>query len=135
MSSQDVAQVNDDLVPAGIEPAGANAQSGTQTGTQTEALTRQVELLQAELVRAQHDVLTTRDHIIGLESENVRLQAVAERLGRRVTMQHNRLQKLRTKLRVQERRTHRAERKLKEVLASRAWRVGRVLTRTKTPGV
>jgi SAM-dependent methyltransferase len=89
--------------------------------------------LQEQLRQARHDVLTTRDHIIGLEAENNQLRLHAARLENRMATQQTRLQKLRTRLANQQRRARRAERKLEQVRTSRAWRLGRRLTRSTTP--
>ncbi|WP_181311131.1 class I SAM-dependent methyltransferase [Nocardioides campestrisoli] len=95
--------------------------------------TRRVAELEGLLRKAQHDVLTTRDHIIGLEAEKLQLQVQATRLNNRVVAQQERVRKLRTKLTNQQRRAERAESKLDQVRTSRAWRIGRRLARGKTP--
>lgn len=84
--------------------------------------------LEAELESARHEVLTTRDHIIGLEAEAVRLQTLTDRLNSRVRSQQKRIQKMRTRLTNVRRRADRAERTLAAVKGSRAWRVGTMLT-------
>lgn len=83
-----------------------------------------------ELTRAQHHVLTTRDHVIGLEAEAAQLQAQVERLTKRLKAGQERTQKLRDRLQVTRRRATRAERRLAELTESRAWRVGALLTRS-----
>ena len=94
-------------------------------------------------------MLTTRDHIIGLEAENARLikelgraEWVVRRLQKRKKLQGQRIKQLRQqldnrrqetrKLREQQadlrRRTAAADRELAEVRGSRSWRAGRALT-------
>lgn len=89
--------------------------------------------LRDQLRQAQHEVLTTRDHVIGLEAENNQMRINESRLESRLAVQQTRLQKLRDRLANQQRRARRAERKLDQVRTSRAWRLGRRLTRTTTP--
>jgi SAM-dependent methyltransferase len=92
--------------------------------------------MQAEMVAAQSDLLTTRDHIIGLEAKT---EELARRLvvhKQRLTKQQERASELQKKLHTQRRRAeenqHRADesrRRVDELLASRTWRLGRMLTR------
>jgi SAM-dependent methyltransferase len=96
------------------------------------ATAQHISNLELHLESARHDVLTTRDHIIGLEAEAVRLQATVNRLNSRIKAQQERVSKLRDRLRGQQKRITRAEDKLKTVKASRAYRVGRFLTRSKS---
>ncbi|WP_162599984.1 class I SAM-dependent methyltransferase [Nocardioides solisilvae] len=93
----------------------------------------EVARLREQLRRAQHDVLTTRDHIIGLEAEATQAQLSVARLEGRLKVQQSRLRKLRGRLAEQQRRARRLERTLEQVRVSRAWRLGRRLTRTTTP--
>jgi hypothetical protein len=81
-----------------------------------------------QLTRAQHQALTTRDHVIGLEAEAAQLQAQVDRLTRRLKAGQERTQKLRDRLQATRRRAVRAERRLAEVTGSRAWRIGGLLT-------
>ena len=109
----------------------------------------ELALTREQLLAARHDVLTTRDHIIGLEAENARLikelgraEWVVRRLQKRKKLQGQRIKQLRQqldnrrqetrKLREQQadlrRRTAAADRELAEVRGSRSWRAGRALT-------
>ncbi|WP_426246393.1 methyltransferase domain-containing protein [Nocardioides sp. LHG3406-4] len=81
-----------------------------------------------QLTRAQHQVLTTRDHIIGLEAEAAQLQSQVERLNKRLIATQERSKKLRDRLHTTRRRATRAERKLAAMTGSRAWRIGTLLT-------
>ena len=81
-----------------------------------------------QLTRAQHQVLTTRDHVIGLEAEAAQLQAHVDRLNRRLATGQERTRKLREQLKVTRRRAARLERRLSELTGSRAWRIGSALT-------
>lgn len=98
-----------------------------------EATAQHISNLESQLEHARHDVLTTRDHIIGLEAEALRLQHLVDRLNGRLAGQQDKVQKLRTRLRNQQRRTQRAERKLQAVKESRAWRLGKRLAGSSTP--
>ncbi len=103
--------------------------------------------LRKEVLRAQHDQLTVRDHIIGLEAEAERLtkelrvsRSRAARLLRRLT-HHKKLLKrqrknskqqieeLRKRLVAQRGRADARTRELADLHASRSWRLGRALTR------
>ncbi|WP_104106593.1 class I SAM-dependent methyltransferase [Nocardioides sp. 616] len=103
-----------------------------QAHERAEATAQHVANLELHLESARHDVLTTRDHIIGLEAEAVRLQATVNRLNLRIKAQQERVQKLRDRLRGQQKRLARTEERLKSLKASRAYRVGRLLTGSKS---
>ena len=106
--------------------------------------------LRKELLRAHHDQLTIRDHIIGLEAEAERLTEELRvsrnrvaRLVKRLTNQKKLLQRqrkntrqqrqqveeLRKRLVAQRERADARTRELADVHASRSWRLGRALTR------
>jgi len=85
--------------------------------------------LEHDLIEARHDVLTTRDHIIGLEA---RADELAARLGAqkgRLAKQQDKTEDLGKRLVRQRRRADENQRKIDELLASRSWRIGRALTR------
>lgn len=84
-----------------------------------------------QLTRAEHHVLTTRDHVIGLEAEAAQLQAQVERLNRRLQAAQDRTKKLRDRVQTTRRRAVRAERRLAALTSSRAWRIGGLLTGTR----
>ena len=100
----------------------------------------------AELFQARHDVLTTRDHIIGLEAENARLRKElgkaewnVRRLRKRKRLQNKEIQRLNQALKTRREQVadlrlqlatarRRADAGALEVAAlkqSRTWRVGR----------
>ena len=92
-------------------------------------LRAEVERLRAALQAEQHDQLTTRDHVIGLEAR-------AEELRRKLKVHQIKLNKrieqaevMRTKIAAERRRAEAARRELGELKRSRSWRVGRALTR------
>lgn len=93
----------------------------------SEAGQRQADVAE-QLTEARHQVLTTRDHVIGLEAEAAQLQAEVERLNRRVLAGQDRTSKLRDRLKATRRRATRAERQIQAMRESPAWRVGTRLT-------
>ncbi len=89
-----------------------------------------IENLEASLRSAQHDLLTSRDHIIGLEAESAQLRSLNAKLELRRARQRKRADALLDRLATQRKRAVSAERKLAAVKASRAWRIGTALTRS-----
>ncbi|MBA3781561.1 MAG: methyltransferase domain-containing protein [Nocardioides sp.] len=84
--------------------------------------------LHDQLLGAQHKLLTTRDHVIGLEAETAQLQLQVERLNARLVAAHDRTKKVRGRLEVARRRQARAERQLAALKGSRTWRIGSLFT-------
>ena len=84
--------------------------------------------LHDQLIGAQHQLLTTRDHVIGLEAETAQLHLQVERLNKRLAAAHERTKKVRARLEIARRRQGRAERQLAALKGSRAWRIGALLT-------
>jgi len=65
-----------------------------------------------EALQARQDLLTHRDHVIGLEAESASLQQQVERLMARTKAQKERLEEVREKLDRQRRRADRLQREL-----------------------
>ena len=84
--------------------------------------------LRDQLIRSQHQVLTTRDHVIGLEAETAQLHLQVERLNKRLIAAQERTKKVRARLEGARQRQRRAERQLAALKGSRAWRIGSMLT-------
>ncbi len=103
------------------EKRAALAAAGVDVSLRTAALRDQLNA-------AQHQVLTTRDHVIGLEAETAQLHLLVERLNRRLVAAQDRTKKVRARLEVAKRRQGRAERQLAALKGSRAFRIGSLLT-------
>ncbi|MGI8899778.1 MAG: hypothetical protein ACR2HA_02415 [Nocardioides sp.] len=85
------------------------------------------------VLRARHDLLTARDHVIGLEAESANLQQVVDRLLARQKAQKERLELVREKLDRQRRRADRLQRELDSLKASGAAKPGRRLLARREP--
>ena len=72
------------------------------------------------VMRARQDLLTARDHVIGLEAESANLQQLLDRLLARHKAQKERLEEVREKLDRQRRRADRLQREVDALKAERA---------------
>lgn len=71
-----------------------------------------VDVQGVEALRARQDLLTFRDHVIGLEAESASLQQTVDKLMARQKAQQERLELVREKLERQRRRADRLEQEL-----------------------
>ena len=93
------------------------------------ALQRAHRELERQALEAQHEVLTTRDHIIGLEAKADELSTRLSVHRTRLKKQQEKVEDLQQRLNRQRRRADDNQRQVDELKGSRAWRVGRMLTR------
>ena len=84
------------------------------------------------VLQARHDLITARDHVIGLEAESANLQQMVDRLLARQKAQKERLEEVREKLDRQRRRADRLQRELDAAKASAARPGRRLLPRRDT---
>lgn len=85
---------------------------GTGGTTSNDQAAARIEELEAALRAAQHDQLTIRDHIIGLEAENAQLRSVANKLEIRLERQRKRADRLVARVNQLRKRATRLERRL-----------------------
>ncbi|WP_344301956.1 class I SAM-dependent methyltransferase [Nocardioides bigeumensis] len=92
-------------------------------------LEQEAQQLKDAQVTAEHEVLTTRDHIIGLEAKAEEAARLLVVFKERLNQQREKAAELQRRIRVQRRRAEESERRAEALLASRTWRAGRLLTR------
>jgi len=82
----------------------------------TSRLRPPVDVPDSEVLQARQDLLTYRDHVIGLEAESASLQQMVDRLLERQKAQKLRLEEVRGKLDRQRNRADRLRRELDALL-------------------
>ena len=108
---------------------GADTEEVRRLRGQLADMTQEVHRLKDARVSAEHEVLTTRDHIIGLEARTEEAARLLVIFKERLNLQREKAAELQRRIRVQRRRAEESERRAEALVASRTWRVGRMLTR------
>ena len=114
---------------ARLHSAAGGAEDYARLQDEMIALNARARELERQTVKAQHEVLTTRDHIIGLEARADELSTRLSAHKARLKKQSDKADDLQVRLNRQRRRADDNQRQIDELKGSRAWRIGRMFTR------